>query len=77
MGKSLKTKNNPQKEAEKLQYNLRASFFYRKRLLFKKLAETVEKVDGDELTWEPPEEFGISKAAWHHIKTKPNSSSVK
>lgn len=65
----MKTKNDPQKEAEKLQYNLRASFFYRKRLLFKKLAEAVEEINGDELEWGSPEEFGISKAAWKHIKT--------
>lgn len=69
MGKSLKSKNNPQKEAEKLQYNLRASFFYRKRLLFKKLTEAVEKIDGDELEWGSLEEFGISKVAWNHTKT--------
>lgn len=68
MEKGLKKKNNPQKEAEKLQYNLRASFFYRKRLLFKRLAEAVEKIKEDELEWGSLEEFGISKAAWDHIK---------
>lgn len=62
--------DTPQKEAEKLQYHLRASFFYRKRFLFKRLTEEVEKIEGYGLQWEPLEELGISKTAWDHITSK-------
>lgn len=58
-----------QKEAEKLQYSLRSSFFYRKRKIFPQFVNEVEKVIDEELDWSEREEIGITKTAWEYITT--------
>lgn len=53
-----------------LHQELRASFFYRKRAAFKNAVERAKRLRGEELNWERPQEFGISKGAWEAVEKK-------
>ena len=69
MAKDIKDKNL-QREAERLQYSLRSTFFYRRRIKFKEPLEAIDRLDPSRYAWPSPQELGISKSAWEYVKNK-------
>jgi len=57
-------------EAERLQYQLRASFFLRKLKEFIQLKNGFSKALLSNLKWDNSERIGISKSAWEIIRNK-------
>lgn len=64
------TSRSPQEEAEQLQYSLRSSFFYRRRLELSSLIAMVKRVKSGEQDWGEPLALGISESAWTYAGGK-------
>jgi len=57
-------------EAERLQYQLRASFFLRKLKEFLDLKKEIEKPLKVNPSWDRPRQIGISESAWEKVKAE-------
>lgn len=62
--------NLEQKEAEKLQYSLRATFFYRRHREFASLLQEISTLDSNKYDWSKSEEFGVSRASLNYVRSK-------
>lgn len=62
------TRRKSQKEAERLHYSLRSTFFYRRRKNFKKLVSHVDRIDSSKYNWGTSDELGISPASLKYLK---------
>ncbi|MFQ5842778.1 MAG: XcyI family restriction endonuclease, partial [Thermodesulfobacteriota bacterium] len=62
------TGKTSQKEAERLQYSLRATFFYRRRKDFKNLVAVVNGIDSSQYDWSPPGKLGISSSSLKYVQ---------
>ncbi|MDZ7261415.1 MAG: XcyI family restriction endonuclease [candidate division KSB1 bacterium] len=58
------------KEADQLQYSLRSTFFYRKRVHFKTLLQDIRGIDSSLYNWTSYPELGISESSWKHIQAQ-------
>ena len=59
-----------QKEAEKLQYSLRATFFYRRSREFEVLLQEIREIDSDKYSWNVSEDFGISNNSLNYVRKR-------
>lgn len=59
-----------QKEAEKLQYSLRSTFFYRRYREFETLLREIHEVDSQKYNWGNSEDFGVSKTSLNYVKKR-------
>jgi hypothetical protein len=57
-------------EAARIQYAIRAGFFYRRRTEFKRLIEEVKRIDSGQYDWSNPEALGITEKAWRIVRDR-------
>jgi len=59
-----------QREADRLQYSLRSSFFYRRRNDLKRLFKEIDQIKPSKYEWENPGDLGISDFSWISVRRK-------
>lgn len=67
---SMTLSRDLQQEAERIQYSLRSAFFFRRREVFRNLAEEIGKLEPSHYLWDSLEELGISNSSWEYITSR-------